>query len=113
MCSILETVKKIYLHCVDIICGKDRVMKVIRVSHAPEKTVWDIIASEGKYDLIHRLQRVECGEPGYGTMIVPEGGWSNNAETNNRVINWLKDHRVNVWSPTQEIEELEQALQIG
>jgi hypothetical protein len=88
-------------------------MQTIRILHTPEKTVWDMLAADGKYDLIRRLQRVERGEPGYGTMIVPEGGWSRDPGTNDRVLCWLKDHRVNVWSPAQEIAELEQSLQIG
>jgi hypothetical protein len=113
MCSIIETIKKVYLYCVDVICGKDRVMQTIRISHTPEKTVWDMLAADGKYDLIRRLQRVERGEPGYGTMIIPEGGWSRDPGTNDRVLCWLKDRHVNVWSPTQEIAELEQSLQIG
>ena len=74
--------------------------------------MWDRLAAEGKYDLISKLRKTEKGEPGYRTVIIPERGWSEDAETNDAILKWLKSLRVNVWSPTQETEELQKALRI-
>ena len=113
MCSILEMIKKIYLGCVEAFCNKDKTPRVIRIAHTPEMTLWDRLAAEGKYDLIDKLRKTEQGEPGYRTVIIPEGGWSESADTNDAILQWLKSLRVNVWSPEQEVSDLEKTLSVG
>jgi len=110
MYPIMERIKKIYLACVEAFRGRDRALQTIRITHKKEATVWDMLAAEGQYDLISKLHKTERGEPGYRTVIIPKGGWSESAETNDAILQWLKKLKVNVWSPTQEAVELKRAL---
>jgi len=110
MYPIMERIKKIYLSCVEVFCGRDRVMKIIHIKYPIGSTVWDLLAAEGKYDLISKLHKIEQGEPGYSTVIIPQGGWSESADTNDAILLWLKKLNINVWSPTQEVVDLKRAL---
>jgi hypothetical protein len=107
MCSILERIKQIFLSCVEAVREKE---EPYRRAQYRVKTVWDRLAAENKHELIAKLRRVENGKAGYGTIIVPAGGWSKNESTTDAVMAWLKVRDINVYSPAKEIVELEQAL---
>jgi len=74
------------------------------------RTVWDRLASDGNFELISKLQMVEKGYPGYGTVVVPAGGFSEDDDTHNAVLDWLRGHHINVLNPGLLITKLERAL---
>ncbi len=74
------------------------------------KDIWRRLACEGKFDVIELLKRVEKEEGGYGTIIIPSGGFSNDEITNRLIIMWLEKKDVNVYSVEEEIKEYEEAL---
>lgn len=79
-------------------------------SEEPPSSVWDKIASEGNFDLIRKLRRVELKEEGFRTIVVPKEGFSDNIYTHNAIIDWLHDHDINVLNPLHEIANMEYAL---
>ena len=38
--------------------------------------LWAILALEGNFELINKLRRAEAGEPGFGTVVIMEKGFS-------------------------------------
>lgn len=76
----------------------------------PPKDIWMRLTEEGRYDLIKTLRRVERREDGYGTIVTPQEGWSDDDTTHNAVLQWLLDHKVNVLNVPVEIECLTRAL---
>jgi hypothetical protein len=72
--------------------------------------LWLQLTTEGKFDLIRKLGRVENREPGYGTIIVPSEGFSDRDETHNMVLDWLKAHNINILNVGLEKRCLELAL---
>lgn len=72
--------------------------------------IWVALTLEGNSELIKLLHRVEKKEPGYGSVIVPQTGFSSDNDIHNAVLTWLKAKGVNVWSPENEIAGLEYAL---
>ena len=76
-------------------------------------TLWERLVSEGRFDLIERLQYVERREPGFSTVVVPAQGFSDVYETHNEVLRWLKAHRINVCDPRLLIARMERALHPG
>ena len=71
---------------------------------------WELLAAEGNHDLIARLRRAELGEEGFGSIAVTKDGFSENDETHNAVMEWLKSKGINIINPSREIAELEKAL---
>lgn len=76
----------------------------------PTSELWEVLAQEGKFELIDRLRRVEMGEDGYHTIVVPKKGFSENDKTHNLVLDWLEEHRVNVMNIRKEVFILKEAL---
>ncbi len=72
--------------------------------------VWIALTFEGNTDLIKLLNRVERKEEGYGTVIIPQAGFSSDDDVHNAVLQWLKGKGVNVYSPHNEQASLEYAL---
>lgn len=75
-----------------------------------ELGVWETLLLEGQYDLIEKLRRVERGEGGYGTIVVPAEGFSKNKKTHNLVIGWLSEKGVNILDTRKEEAELKETL---
>lgn len=73
-------------------------------------SLWDTLASEGNIDLINKLVRVSNREEGFGTIIVPKKGFSEEDDTHNAVLDWLKNNDVNVVNPRLSIAKLKEAL---
>jgi hypothetical protein len=76
----------------------------------PTTALWERLAEEGNFELIEKLRRVEKGELGYGTIVVPHDGFSEEDETHNLVLDWLEEHGVNILNVGLEKARLEQAL---
>ena len=74
---------------------------------------WTALVAEGNHDLIAKLKRAVDGEPGFGTIIVDEKGFSENDDTHNAVLDWLKDKGVNILDVPFEVGNLELALSKG
>lgn len=72
--------------------------------------VWEMLLTEGNHDLIEKLRRVERGEGGFGTIVVPPGGFSKNEKTHQLVIDWLSEKDVNILDVEREKSELRKAL---
>lgn len=106
--SLPDYIKKIFIMCYDALREDGTAIHHIR--HYPPKTIWDRLTAEGDHALIDMLRRVERKDPGYTTVILPDGGWSTQQSTNNAILQWLQEQHINVWSPAQEILELEGAL---
>lgn len=82
---------------------------VHRINFTPQ-SVWDLLAAENQLALIDRLRRVERGEPGYRTVLIPNEGFSKDPKVHQAVLDWLRDHNVNVYNCAQEIAELADTL---
>ena len=72
--------------------------------------LWDLLAAEGNFDLINKLQHVELEEDGFRTIIIPDIGFSDNDETHNLVVEWLKGRCRAVYNVGCEIERLKRSL---
>jgi hypothetical protein len=73
-------------------------------------TLWELLALEGRHDLLTTLHHVELKTPGYGTVIVPEEGFSENTDTHNMVLNYLKIQGVMTLNVGITIARLQSAL---
>lgn len=73
--------------------------------------VWTRLAAEGRFQLIERLRHAELGHAGYGTIVVPKEGFSDDDTTHNAVLDWLSEHQINVMNVGLEIARLERALE--
>ena len=60
------------------------------------QNLWGRLAGEGNLELLSRLNRIEKREAGYGTVVVPKEGFSDNDDTHNMVLDWLEARGVNV-----------------
>jgi len=76
----------------------------------PTFTLWEKLALEGNFKLIEKLRKVERGELGYGTIVVPEKGFSESDKTHNTVLNWLEERNINILNPGLEKARLKYAL---
>lgn len=83
-----------------------------RVSYSP-RNLWDRLATEGRHDLITTLRHVELNTPGYGTIIVPPEGYSQDDTTHNMVLDYLNHHHINILNVQLTIEKLTRALRIS
>ena len=72
--------------------------------------IWTTLALEGNFDLINKLHRVERKEEGFMSVAVPREGFSQNDQTHNMVMKWLRGRGVNILNPIHEIANLEYAL---
>ena len=103
----LESIKRTYLKASKALKGG---VMGKRTRYVP-RTVWDLLAAEGNYALINTLKMVERRETGYGTMIIPVGGYSKDPETHKAVVRWLESHCEHTsYSPVLEAREMEEAL---
>jgi len=73
--------------------------------------LWSRLALEGNHILISTLRRAERHEPGYGTIIVKREGFSPDDDTHNMVLDFLRQHGVNILNPGVEIAKIRSALQ--
>jgi hypothetical protein len=71
--------------------------------------LWLTLASEGRFELIEKLQRAFNGVPGFGTIIVPREGFSEVDRTHNMVLRSLKEHGVHIFDVLFEVGNLEVA----
>lgn len=71
---------------------------------------WILLAAEGNDKTLRLLQKVEQKQPGYSTIIIGPNGFSENDDTHNAVLNWLRDRNVMVYSPQNEIYHLNKSL---
>ena len=72
--------------------------------------LWSRLTVEGNFELLSRLRRAECREPGFCTIVVGKTGFSEDDETHNMVIDFLKQIDVHVFNPGLEATKLEMAL---
>ena len=72
--------------------------------------LWSRLALEGNCELIKKLQRAERREPGYSTIVVKREGFSEDDETHNMVLRFLRQIGVEIFNPGIEIARLERAL---
>jgi hypothetical protein len=104
----LRKVKELFLRFLRDHPELGGIPKTMRVTTRP--TVWELLVLEKNFELIEKLKKVEDKEAGYGTIVVPRGGFSSNPETHLAVLAWLKSRRVNVLDVSREIEDLYFAL---
>lgn len=79
-------------------------------THYEQKSLWDMLASDRKFDLIEKLKHVEDQEGGYMSIVVPPEGYSENDDTHNAVLDWLQDHGVNIINVNLSVERMRRAL---
>lgn len=72
--------------------------------------VWELLASEGNTSLINTLHHVVSHDVGYGTIIIPDGGFSIKTITHKAVMRFLKKHKVNTFNVKNEVHHLQDAL---
>jgi hypothetical protein len=72
--------------------------------------LWLTLASEGRFELIERLQKALNGVPGFGTIVVPLEGFSDIDKTHNMVLRCLRWHGVHLFDVAFEVGNLELAL---
>jgi hypothetical protein len=69
-----------------------------------------LLTLEGNFALIKKLHRIERKELGYGTIVVPAEGFSEDDDVHNLIIDWLNLLGVNIFNVQNEIANLELAL---
>jgi ribosomal protein L10 len=69
--------------------------------------LWFLLLKSDRTDLIKILQKVEKKEPGYGSIVVPEGGFIEDEKINDMILSWLKERNVNIINVKEEIKSLE------
>jgi hypothetical protein len=74
------------------------------------ETLWDRLMEEGRDDIISKLHEVEIGTGGYGTIVVPPEGFSEDDTTHNMVLDFLQAHGTNILNPGLMITRMERAL---
>ncbi len=72
--------------------------------------LWSRLALEGKSALIKRIRRAENREPGFTTLVVRKEGFSDDDETHNLVLKYLRRIGAFVFNPGMETARLKQAL---
>jgi hypothetical protein len=75
-----------------------------------DDALWLRLASEGKFDLIEKLQKAFNRVSGFETIVVTREGFSENDRTHNMVLRSLREHGVNICDVMYEIGNLELAL---
>ena len=88
----------------------DLLLKEVSMKSMGCHLLWERLAAEGKFELINKLRRVEQKEPGYGTIVVPKTGFSDDDKTHNLVLDWLECQGVNIMNTRIEIARLKNAL---
>lgn len=68
------------------------------------------LALDGNFELIETLRHAQNKEPGYGTIVVPKQGFSDDDDVHNLVLDWLCEQKINVLNVQNEIANLEYAL---
>ena len=76
----------------------------------PTEQLWAILIEKDKNNLVKVLQRVESKEAGYGSIVVPEKGFTNDDKINAMILSWLKERDVNVIDVKEEVKALESSL---
>ena len=72
--------------------------------------IWDILLDFEEFNLIKKVYRAGSGQAGFGTLIVPKGGFCTYPNVNAAVIQWLEYKGINVLDVNKEITELENSL---
>lgn len=67
----------------------------------------DLLMANGYWETIEKLKHVEAGTPGYGTVVITAAGFSDDDDTHNAVLDWLREKKVNIFNPAREIALLE------
>lgn len=75
-----------------------------------KKDLWKTLLEENKHDLINKLRKVEKREEGYGSIVIPKNGFSENLSTHFAVVSWLKDKGINIIDTNKIIDDLEKSL---
>lgn len=73
--------------------------------------LWNRLAAEGNHELIAKLAYTERREPGFSVIITPRKGFSDNDQTHNAVLDFLRDDLgVEVINPALEKTRLRRSL---
>jgi len=72
-------------------------------------SIWDTLLEFEEFSLIKKVFRASVGDPGFGTLAVPKGGFCSYPNVNKAVIQWLEYKGVNVLDVNKEIEDLEES----
>jgi len=75
-----------------------------------QEDLWVRLTLEKNDALIAKLRHVEAKTPGFGTVVVPKEGYSEDPTTHNMVLDWLHTHGVRTFNPSLEIYKLERSL---
>lgn len=75
-----------------------------------DATLWARLSLEGRFDVIDKLRHVKSGEGGFGSIVVPEGGFSEDDVTHNMVLDYLREHDVNIVNTRLITENLRRSL---
>jgi hypothetical protein len=71
--------------------------------------VWEALVLDGNFSLITTLHYAEMKTPGFGTIVTPVEGFSQNDKIHNLVISWCHEHDIATLSVLGEIAYLENA----
>jgi hypothetical protein len=80
------------------------------ISQVDINELWSRLALEGRHHLMDKLRRAERHEPGFGTIVVKKEGFSEDDETHNLVLKFLRQNGICVFNPGLEVTRLERAL---
>jgi len=72
--------------------------------------LWTLLVTAGRHDLVNLLHDVEMGTKGFGSVVIPLKGFSEDDNIHNAVIDFLKTQPVNLVNPVRIKHELETAL---
>jgi hypothetical protein len=71
--------------------------------------LWQALVLDGNFTLLSKLHNAEIKFSGYGTLIVPTEGFSDNNRVHNMVIDWCREHKVRLFNVSHHIAILENA----
>ena len=72
--------------------------------------LWELLVEDGKHDLVKILQHVENKDIGYGSIVMPAQGFSEDDNIHNMVLDWLLERNINIVNVGHEIACLKRSL---
>ena len=88
----------------------DKTLPITKPYLGSKDPLWVRLAAEGNDTLIRKLRHVEIGTPGFSTIIIPDKGFSNDPNTHNDVLDWLRSKSILIYSVDNEARRLTKSL---
>lgn len=81
--------------------------------HDERVDLWDRLTDEGQFKIIDTLHHIEKGTGGFGTIVRPLEGFSEDPETHEDCLQFIEEHGCRILDVDREVLELDQSLHGG